>query len=136
MIIKRPAVILDRDPGAQTYFAAATFLPLSRWRDIYVFFRLSNRTEGQLKRTPGIVAYSLATDPLHRHFWTYSVWKDRAAVPGFVKAEPHATAVAKFQALAGEGAAFAEWETTDPRLDWGEAFERLKQPTFYYKKPA
>ena len=81
---------------------------------------------------PGIVAYSLAVDLPRRHFWTYTVWSDPTAVPAFIKAEPHATAVKRFHDWAGEGAEFVEWEIADPMLDWNQAFERLKTPSFYY----
>jgi hypothetical protein len=96
---------------------------------------LSNQVEKQLKKSPGIVAYSLAVDLPRRHFWTYSVWSDPDAVPAFTKALPHATAVEKFKDWAGEGAAFVRWQTRSLNLDWAEAFRRLEEPSFFYQKP-
>ncbi|MPZ23945.1 MAG: hypothetical protein GEU28_10475 [Dehalococcoidia bacterium] len=131
MIIKRPTVVINANPSSNGFLSVATFLPITRWRDVISSFRMSNRVEAQLKKSPGIVAYSLAVDPLPRHFWTYSIWEDRASMSAFNAAEPHATAVRRFADWAGAGAAFVEWDSA-PGLDWSEAFERLKQPSFYY----
>jgi hypothetical protein len=97
---------------------------------------VSTQVEKQLKKSPGIVAYSLAVDFLRRHFWTYTVWSDQAAVPAFTKSAPHSVAVERFRDWAGEGAAFVEWESVEPKLNWEEAFERLKTPSFHYVRPA
>ena len=48
--------------------------------------------------------------------------------------EPHATAVKKFTEWAGEGSAFVEWSSPKNTIDWPEAFEKLQNPTYYYKK--
>ena len=136
MIVKRPAVVVDRNPQSETFLSIVTFVPIARWRDVLSSFKLSNQVEVQLRRSSGIVAYSLAVNPLRRHFWTYSVWSDRTAVPAFTRTEPHATAIERFKDWAGEGSAFVEWESIEAKLDWNEAFERLKQPTFYYNKTA
>jgi quinol monooxygenase YgiN len=98
-------------------------------------FRMSRQVEGQLKHTPGVIAYSLAVDPRRRHFWTYSLWASRDAMLAFSHAEPHAIASGRYDEWADEGSAFVEWHTDSKDLDWNEAFERLKQPTFT-RKPA
>jgi hypothetical protein len=49
--------------------------------------------------------------------------------------EPHAIAIERFKDWAGEGAAFVEWESTEAKLDWNEAFKRLEQPTYHYVRP-
>jgi quinol monooxygenase YgiN len=136
MIIKKPAIVIDREPQSRTFHCVATFVPIARWRDVWSSFRLSNQVEAQIRRTPGIVAYSLAVNPLRRHFWTYSVWTDAAAIPAFTKSEPHTTAVERFKDWAGQGAAFVEWQSEEARLDWDQAFARLMQPSHYYEKSA
>ena len=68
MIIKRPPVVIDRDPKSETFVSIATFVPIARWRDVISSFKLSNQVEGQLRKSPGIVAYSLAVNPWRRHF--------------------------------------------------------------------
>ena len=134
MILKRPPVTVNEGIREGTFLSIATFLPLRRWRDVIAFFRQSNAVERQLKQTAGVVRYSLAVDPLRHQFWTYSVWTDREQVRAFVRAEPHATAVKRFDEWASEGAAFVEWGGIHSHIDWDEAFVRLRDPTFYYKK--
>jgi hypothetical protein len=48
--------------------------------------------------------------------------------------EPHATAVKRFTVWAGEGSAFVEWRSQSKIIDWGEAFKKLEEPTFYYNR--
>ncbi|HEX5481015.1 MAG TPA: hypothetical protein VFZ08_00145 [Terriglobia bacterium] len=111
----------------------ATFLPLKSWRDLIPFFRMSLRIERQLKRSPALVRYSLRTDLPHKRFWTLSLWNERGGVNTFVSAEPHATAVRRFEKWAGPGAAFVEWTVADKAPGWPEALEKLQTPTFYYQ---
>lgn len=73
-----------------------------------------------------MVSYSLAVNPLRRHFWTCSVWADHEAMVAFTREEPHAGAAGRYEAWAGAGAAFLEWESAESKLDWSEAFARLK----------
>lgn len=115
------------------FLCIATFLPLRRWRDVVPFIRLSMKIESQIKQTPGLVRYGLKTNLPRKHFWTLSVWNDRMAVRDFVEAEPHQTAVRLFEQWAGPGAAFVEWESSQPAFTWADALERLKNPTFYYR---
>lgn len=55
------------------------------------------------------------------------------AVRDFVEIEPHQVAVRRFERWAGQGAAFVEWESSQSKVPWAEAMERLKNPTFYYR---
>ena len=114
----------------------ATFLPVRRWRDVLAFVRMSSQVEQQLLRTTGLVRYGLRADFFHRRFWTLSVWTDLDAIQAFVRGEPHQTAVARFAAWAGEGAAFVQWSSGDAAPGWEEALLRLRSPSFYYTAPA
>ncbi len=49
-------------------------------------------------------------------------------------AEPHTTAMKKFEEWAGDGSAFVEWTSPSSSIDWTEAMKRLENPSFYYKK--
>lgn len=111
----------------------ATFLPLKKWSHLIPFIRMSMRVEEQLRRSPGIIRYSLRTNLLKKQFWTLSVWTDRISMEEFVSAEPHATAVKHFERWAGPGVAFVEWKMTGGGKDWAIALEKLKNPTFYYQ---
>jgi hypothetical protein len=119
---------------AAEFTSVATYLPVRKWQYVIPFLRLSFRIEQQLRRTDGIVRYGLRTNLFRKKFWTYSVWKDPKAIPPFVAAEPHATAVRKFSEWAAEGAAFSQWQNDDGKVDWEEAERRLKNPTYYYKQ--
>lgn len=118
----------------QNFLCIATFLPLCRWRFVIPFLRFSLQVEKQLRQSSGLVRYGLKTHLPRLHFWTLSVWTDRAEVNTFVDSEPHATAVKRFEQWAGEGAAFVEWETSKQGCSWATALEKLKNPTFYYRK--
>ena len=127
MILKRPTTVVNRAAPEGRFVGAATYLPIRRWRDVLSAFRLSNRVESQLKQSEGIVSYSLAVDPLRRHFWTCSLWTEEAAMKAFVADEPHATAVRNFAEWADNGATFAEWETRSGDLVWADAFSHLQE---------
>ncbi len=135
MILKRPTVVVSNSTPADKYLAVATFVPIAHWRHVLGSFRLSNRVEQQLKKTPGVIAYSLAVDLPRRHFWTLTVWSDPAAVAAFTSSEPHATAVEKFKTWAGKGAAFVNWETADAALNWKDAFSHLQGRASYNDRP-
>ncbi|MFQ5933165.1 MAG: hypothetical protein ACE5KI_00810 [Dehalococcoidia bacterium] len=107
-------------------------LPLRRWRDVIPFLRMTYRVDKQLKETPGLVRHAVKANFLRKRFWTFSAWRDRESMVEFVRSEPHATAVKRFEVWGGEGAAFAEWQSVDGSIDWTGARERLRDPTFRY----
>jgi hypothetical protein len=129
-ILYRHAEVAPAQPGAVV--CVATFLPVRRWRDVLAFLHLSSRVEQQLLRTTGLVRYGLRADVFRKRFWTLSVWMDLNAMNAFVHTEPHRTAVARFSAWAGEGAAFVQWRKDGASVDWDDALVRLQTPTFYY----
>ncbi|MDQ3903181.1 MAG: DUF3291 domain-containing protein [Thermoproteota archaeon] len=88
----------------------------------------------QAKQSHGIVDYAVKADFPKKHFWTLSIWKDQNSMRQFVMAEPHATAMKKFEEWAEEGSAFADWTSPSSSIDWEEAMKRLQNPTFYYNK--
>jgi hypothetical protein len=89
--------------------------------------------EQQLKGTQGLVRYGLKADLLRRRFWTFSVWVDKASVNAFVHSGAHNAAVERFPDWAGERAAFVEWNSRDGSINWKDAAERMKNPTFHYR---
>ena len=131
-MVQKSVEVSPQERGEFT--SVATYLPLRRWRNVIAFIRLSMRIEEQLMKTEGVVRYGIKTDLLHKHFWTYSVWKNPESINPFVAAEPHATAVKKFAEWASEGVAFVQWKSADGKVDWEEAARRLKNPTYYYRK--
>ena len=129
----------DLDSDSQTqekkkYVHAATFLALKGWRYMIPFQLMSSKVLKQAKRSYGMVDYAVKADFPKKHFWTLSIWEDRESMRHFVMAEPHLTAMKKFEVWAGDGSAFADWTSSSMSIDWKEAMRRLQNPTFYYNK--
>jgi quinol monooxygenase YgiN len=119
--------------GQSSYVIVATYLPLRSFWNIIPFLRLSNKVEGQLRASRGIVRYALRTNIPQKRFWTISVWTNRDDMALFSRSEPHRTAMKKFQNWGTEEAGIAEWTWTDGSIDWREAEKRLESPMFHYK---
>lgn len=117
----------------EEYLWVATFLPLKSWKYMVPFQLMTSEVLKQVKETKGVMNYAVKADFSKKHFWTLSIWKDQDSLRDFVIAEPHATAIKKFTGWAGEDSAFVEWYSSSNSIDWAEALERLKKPTFYYK---
>jgi hypothetical protein len=116
------------------YLHVATFLPVKRFRDIIPFVRLAQRAKRQAETAPGHIASALRASFFKRHFGTISVWTDRRSMADYVHAPPHSTAISRMAKWAADGACFAEWMSATQVIDWPDALERLKAPTFYYRK--
>jgi hypothetical protein len=125
---------VNSDSRTQTYIHAVTFLPLKSWRHMIPFQLMSSKVLKQAKQSHGMVDYAVKADFPKKHFWTLSIWKDRESMRRFVMAEPHLMAMKKFEVWAGEGSAFADWNSSSRSIDWGEAMKRLQNPTFYFNK--
>jgi heme-degrading monooxygenase HmoA len=52
---------------------------------------------GQLRRTPGLLGYSLLARILKRQFWTLSMWEGEAALQQFVMENPHSQVMMAFR---------------------------------------
>jgi hypothetical protein len=127
----------DLDSDSQTqqkYIHVATFLPLKGWRYMVQFQLMTSKVLKQAKQSPGMVDYAVKADFPKMRFWTLSIWKDRDSMRQFVMAEPHITAMKKFEEWAGDGSAFVDWTSSSISIDWEEAMRRLQNPTFYYNK--
>jgi hypothetical protein len=126
---------LDSDSQTQEkYTHVATFLPLKSWSYMIPFQLMTSKVLKQAKQSNGMVDYAVKADFPKKHFWTLSIWKDRNSMRQFVIAEPHVTAMKKFEEWAGDGSAFADWISSSSSIEWEEAMRRLQKPTFYYNK--
>jgi len=85
----KPWVTLSRPDPDQEYLVLLSELPLKRWRDLGAFLLSTWRIQGQLRRTPGLLGYSLLAHILMRQFWTLSAWEGEAALHQFVIENPH-----------------------------------------------
>jgi hypothetical protein len=110
------------------YLALLSYLPLSRYSKIPLFFRLTFQIRGQLRRTPGAVGYSLRAKPLSRKFWTLSVWGDDRALMDFVAKVPHGEVMKTLAPYMG-ATKFTRWKILGSAIppNWDEATRRLSQ---------
>ena len=134
MVSLQRKVEVEGDGESKEFLCIATFLPVRSWRYVIPFFRLTGRVQKQLEHTKGLARYGLRMEPLSKKFWTFTVWKGKEFMESFVPAQPHNEAVTEFKEWAGEGAAFVEWTDTNGSIDWETGMEKLRNPTFYYKK--
>ena len=114
------------------FLCIATYLPIRNWQHVFPFLSLSRKVQKQLRNTVGVIRYGVKADFLHKEFWTFTVWSDRSYIEPFVEKNPHAEAISRFKGWAGVGAAFVEWTSKDGAIDWNMAYEKLRNPTFYY----
>ncbi len=134
MVSLKRTVEVEGDGECSEFLCIATFLPIRSWRSMIPFIRMTGRVQNQLKHTRGLARYGLKADPLRKHFWTFTVWKNKEFMNNFLPTQPHAEAVRRFNDWAGEGAAFVEWNSNNGSIDWETAMQKLQNPTFYYRK--
>jgi len=120
----KPWVTFRAPEPDREYLALLTELPLRRFRDLGAFLLSSWRIQGQLRRTPGLLGYSLRAHTLQREFWTVSVWEDDAALHQFV-VSPHAHVMAALQGKMGQ-TRFARWSFRGAEYppQWPEALAK------------
>ena len=113
------------EPGA-SYVVMASHLPLKSIASTVRFLRAVSAVRKQLAQAEGLVGYALRAKPLPRDYWTLSVWKDGAALRGFMRTQPHAELMGSLKPIMGP-TKFVQWETTadDGRPSWTTALDRL-----------
>jgi heme-degrading monooxygenase HmoA len=112
---------------ANQFLHIATVLPVRRWWHVIPFLRMASRVQEQAKESQGAVTYSVRAEFRRKRFYALSIWEDRASVDSFFRMEPHATAIKRFQDWAGQGAAFAEWTSSDDS-QLGQSREKTPEP--------
>ena len=121
----KPWVTFRAPEPDREYLALLTELPLARFRDLGKFFLYTFRIDAQLKKTPGVVGYSLMAHVCRKRSWTLSVWEDEAALGKFVVQIPHAQVMS---ALAGKmkQTRFVRWSIrgSEYPLRWDDAFQK------------
>jgi len=97
----KPWVTFRRPDPDREYLVLLSTLPLKRFRDLGVFLLYTWRIQSQLRRTPGLLGYSLLARVLRRQFWTLSVWEGEAALQQFVVENPHGQVMRALQQKLG-----------------------------------
>ena len=121
----KPWVTFRQPDPEREYLVLLTVLPLKHLRDLGVFLLYTWRILGQLRRTPGLLGYSLLAHILRRQFWTLSVWEDEAALQQFVIASPHSYIMRALQEKMGQ-TRFVRWRMWGAEFPprWQEALTR------------
>jgi len=112
------------------YLVMATRFVLSQHRHLPAVVRSTQALWPALRRSGGLLGYSLHLDPTRRTLGTLSVWRDGDAVEAFVHSEPHALVVAQTRAWMADST-FVSWTVPGAQLpvDWNQARERLDTAT-------
>jgi len=112
------------DPSRE-YLVLLSFLPLKRRRRIPLLLISAFRIVRQLRRSSGLIAYSLYTELTAARFWTLSVWENELALQAFVHASPHVEAMRVLIPHMGP-TRFVRWTVSGTGLpiSWDEALRR------------
>jgi hypothetical protein len=109
----------------QQYLVLLSFLPLKHgWRVPWFLFH-TVRIMNQLKRSRGLLGYSLLAQPLAKRFWTLSVWEEESSLRGFVEAQPHVRTMA-VMAPHMDKTKFVRWTVKGSEIPphWDDALRR------------
>jgi len=116
----------DAGPDRQ-YVILLSFLPLRRSWQIPQFLFHTARIADQLRKSSGLLGYSLRAELVAKRFWTLSAWQDETALLAFVRADPHSQTM---RALASRMGAtrFIRWTAKGSELPpaWDEALKRWR----------
>lgn len=123
-------------PNEKKYFHAATSFQLAKWRHILAFVRMSNKVQSALKRTPGVVTYSLRANPFRVTFLTYTIFESYEALQDLVHSPQHAEAMAKADEWTGPESRTTSWTSESREVDWKDARRRLASAKPYLQKRA
>ena len=105
-------------------FVAVTRLRVRSWHYLPVFLVQSLRAARQARQAPGNLATGLLRDA-DRAFWTRTVWRDEAAMRGFMRSGAHRGIMPRLPRWCDE-AALVHWrqDGAEPPA-WREAHRRL-----------
>jgi len=114
--------------GDREYLAIVSYLPLRRYRTIPRFIRYYRAIGRQLRRSRGLVGFSLRAKFLARKFYTVSVWEDEGALMEFVRAAPHLDTMQVLPPELGE-TKFVRWTLagTEVPPTWERAIQVLER---------
>jgi hypothetical protein len=121
----KPWVTFRRPDPEREYLVLLTELPLKRFRDLGAFLLYTWHIQRQLRRTLGLLGYSLLARILQRQFWTLSVWEGEAALHQFVVEHPHSHVMRALREKM-EQTRFVRWSMRGAEFPprWPEAFAR------------
>ena len=112
------------EPGRE-YVVLLSFLPLSSFFRLPLFFRYFSQINAQLRTTPGAIGYSMRAELFSLHFWTLSAWESDKALMEFVRQVPHREAMTKIAPYMGK-TNFWRWKLPSAEIPprWDDAMRR------------
>lgn len=115
------------DPSCE-YLALLSYLPLRTYSKIPAFIRYSLQVQQQMRKTPGVIGYSMRAKILSRDFWTVSVWEDDRALMEFVRTAPHGEVMKSIAPHMG-ATRFTRWKLRGSAVPptWHDAMKREAQ---------
>lgn len=116
-----------RSATEQPCVALLTYLPLNRVGHIPQFLLHTMRIRAQLKKSRGLIGYSLRAELTAKRFWTLSVWQDEASLRDFAYAQPHAGTMTALTPHMG-ATRFIRWTVAGRELPlrWEDALKRWR----------
>jgi quinol monooxygenase YgiN len=110
------------------YLILLSYLPLRHSWQIPQFLLHTARIAAQLRKSSGLLGYSLRAEFRAKQFWTLSAWQDEAALHAFVRAEPHSQTMRAMASRVG-ATKFIRWTVKGSELpaSWEEALERWRE---------
>jgi quinol monooxygenase YgiN len=105
----------------------ASLLKLNSFLRIPGFLRAAMAIRRQAIAADGCVGLALNTDMPRRTFFTLSAWRDRDALDGFVRSEPHRTIMRRYHPAMADSD-FVFWDVPAGQVppSWPQARDRLK----------
>jgi hypothetical protein len=112
------------DPDRE-YVVLLSYLPLTRFSKMLLFFRYTGQINEQLRATRGAMGYAMRAKVLTKEFWTLSVWESDRALMDFVVKVPHNDAMTEISPFMGP-TKITRWRSKGSELPprWDAAMQR------------
>ena len=111
--------------ASRDYVVLLSYLPLTRYSKMLLFFRYSSQINAQLSATPGAIGYAMRAKVFTKEFWTLSIWESDRALMDFVGKIPHANAMTRISPFIG-ATKIIRWKSKGAELPprWDTAMQR------------
>ena len=115
--------VLEQD---RKYLVLASSIPPRSKSSTRRLFNGASAVRKQLKKTEGVVGFSLLARPLRKQYATLSIWIDERALAAFADSSPHRGLMQDLSSEMGP-TKFVRWtiDGSAGRPSWSEALRRL-----------
>jgi quinol monooxygenase YgiN len=117
----------ERAAPGQSCLVLLTYLPLDSAGRVPGFLLHTARIAAQLRKSRGLLGYSLRAELQAKRFWTLSAWRDEASLRDFAGARPHAGTMTALAPRMG-ATRFLRWTLPGSQLPprWDDALGRWR----------